>query len=174
MATEKNFYNYDAMMEVLNPLLDTCYDFAGISREQLPVVFIVWQSDDFSVYYSTIDHNLQVNLAKYTEADLSSEDFRNMFFYEVFAELRSYFQLLYLEEKYGANLIRRVLIQCIALDADSKETNFFEEDAFKAAKLWSEMCLAGEKPGTCQEQMEELEKIITADKILETMKKHFE
>ena len=38
MATEKNFYNYDAMMEVLNPLLDTCYDFAGISREQLPVV----------------------------------------------------------------------------------------------------------------------------------------
>ena len=52
--------------------------------------------------------------------------------------------------------------------------NLLEEDGLKTAQAWAEMYFAGKKLGTCQEQMEELEKIITADKILETMKKHFE
>ena len=32
METKKAFEDYDALIEAINPLLDGCYEFAGISR----------------------------------------------------------------------------------------------------------------------------------------------
>ena len=174
METKMVFEDYDALIEAINPLLDGCYEFAGISREDLPVIYIAWQNDVFPLYYSLLDKNLQVNLTKYTAADFSSEAVRRDFVRDVFVELRTHFQHRFLEEKYGAGMTRNLLLRYITLDEDSKETNLLEEDALKTAQAWAEMYFAGKKLGTWQEQKAELEQLITADALLAIIQKCFE
>lgn len=174
METKRAFENYDALIEAIDPLLDGCYEFAGISREDLPVIYIALQNDVFPLYYSLLDKNLQVNLTKYTAADFSSEAVRRDFVRDVFVELRTHFQHRFLEEKYGAGMTRNLLLRYITLDEDSKETNLLEEDGLKTAQAWAEMYFAGKKLGTWQEQKAELEQLITADALLAIIQKCFE